>query len=58
MNNNISSEKAIISGLKYLEKKGMNIGSEGNVSIRTKNGFLFLRPHLNLQNLRKKIFHY
>ena len=43
MNNNISSEKAIISGLKYLEKKGMNIGSEGNVSIRTKNGF-FISP--------------
>lgn len=40
---NRALKESIISGLKYLLKKNLNIGSEGNISIRNEKGF-FISP--------------
>ena len=58
---NRALKESIISGLKYLLKKNLNIGSEGNISIRNEKGFfiskIFMGGNFNEIVARgKKIF--
>ena len=42
----------IVNSLKYLKNKNLNIGSEGNISIRYKNGFLISPSAVNPDNIK------
>ena len=42
----------IVNSLKYLKKKNLNIGSEGNISIRYKDGFLISPSAIDPEKLK------
>ncbi len=49
MSKNIKTK--IVESLNYLKKKNLNIGSEGNISIRYKNGFLISPTAIDPSNV-------
>lgn len=47
-------KESIIFGLKFLKNKNLNIGSEGNISLKTKNGFIISPTAMNPENMAIK----